>query len=247
MNNHLRDIPSQGNIGFGGRKKSNLNSQTNEKSNNSDSSHGNDSFIKSSNTGKHIQFGTIEQKTVPSANQQEKQMQNENNRDSSGTTVKKNPVVTEPALENNLEGYVVQFCGSAAPGQGFYYIEDTPCDQEGKDVSTLAMITVVKGEVTAKQIETEFKTLTGEESPWRWYAKKIADQKFQTRFPIAKALLKASHFRSMSLRSVPSAVIKVDNWSAEIGAKGKLQEAWFRIKNLPMEKDQFLMSAGWHR
>lgn len=31
---------------------------------------------------------------------------------------------TVPAKGENLDGYVAQYCGSAAPGQGFFYIED---------------------------------------------------------------------------------------------------------------------------
>ncbi|KAK3141743.1 hypothetical protein QOZ80_4BG0337790 [Eleusine coracana subsp. coracana] len=56
------------------------------------------------------------------------------------------------------------------------------------------------------------------------------------RFPTAKRLAEAAHFTDMRLRSVPSAVIKVKKWCDEIGAKGKLEMAWFRIKGIPMGK-----------
>ncbi|TVU24383.1 hypothetical protein EJB05_26816, partial [Eragrostis curvula] len=131
--------------------------------------------------------------------------------------------------------YLPQFCGSAVPGQGFYYIEDTSCEQNNKDMETMAIIEVKQGEVTAKQIEYEFKTLAGPGSTWRWYARKTGDKQFQMRFPTAKKVEEASHFIEMRLRSVPSVVIEI-KWTPGIGAKGQLDEAWFRIKGIPMEK-----------
>lgn len=35
---------------------------------------------------------------------------------------------------------------------------------------------------------------------------------------------------------MPSVVIKVKKWSGEIGAKGELEQAWFRIKGIAMNK-----------
>lgn len=95
---------------------------------------------------------------------------------------------------------------------------------------------VIEGTVSAKQIEGEFKALAGEGSTWRWYAKRIADRKYQMRFPTTHALHTATHFHNVRLQSDTSAVLKVWKWTAEIGAKGKLPEAWSRIKGIPMEK-----------
>lgn len=79
--------------------------------------------------------------------------------------------------EENLGRYVAQFCGSTAPGQGFFYIKDTPCDSIAKDKATLAIIDVIQGEVMTKQLEGEFKPTAGESSSWRWHAKRIGEKK----------------------------------------------------------------------
>uniref|UniRef100_A0A0A8YVY0 Uncharacterized protein n=1 Tax=Arundo donax TaxID=35708 RepID=A0A0A8YVY0_ARUDO len=131
--------------------------------------------------------------------------------------------------------YIAPFCGFASAGQGFYYIEDVPCEQGYKDMASCAVIQIKEGEVSARQPETEFRTLAGVESTWRWYAKKIAENQFQMRFPTAKKV-ELSHFIEMRMRTVPSAVIKINKWDASLGAKGKLDEAWFRIKGIPVDK-----------
>lgn len=82
-------------------------------------------------------------------------------------------IVAKDEAKNNLDGYTTQFCGSAVPEHGFYFIEDTPAVVNERDLTTLAIIEVQQGEISAKQIEGEFKTLAGEGSTWRWYAKKI--------------------------------------------------------------------------
>lgn len=117
-----------------------------------------------------------------------------------------------------------------------FYIKDTPCDQATKHVRTLAIIEVIQGEVTAKQIEGEFKTLAGEGSTWRWYVKRLDEKHFQMRFPTVKSLVDVSHFIEMRLRTVPSVMIKIKKWADGIGSKGQLDLAWFRIKGIPMGK-----------
>ncbi|KAK3121153.1 hypothetical protein QOZ80_8BG0647150 [Eleusine coracana subsp. coracana] len=152
------------------------------------------------------------------------------------TTIQEIRMGQKNEVERKDMDHIAQFCGSAATGQGFYHIEDIPCEQIGKDMATLAMIVVKQGEVTARQIEFEFKTLAGEGSTWRWYAKKRANNQFQMRFLTTKKLEEISHFVEMRLRSVPSVVILIKRWKDGIGAKGKLEEAWFRIRGIPLDK-----------
>uniref|UniRef100_A0A0A9GUN4 DUF4283 domain-containing protein n=1 Tax=Arundo donax TaxID=35708 RepID=A0A0A9GUN4_ARUDO len=40
----------------------------------------------------------------------------------------------------------------------------------------------------------------------------------------------------MRMRIVPSVVIKVNRWYSSLGSKGSLDEAWFRIKGIPIDK-----------
>lgn len=156
-----------------------------------------------------IQFGTIGTQDRKENDLEKIQGPTDNSKKAHLNQGRKENQVSVTAKEENLDSYVTHFCGSAAPEQGFFHIEDTPCEQNGKDTSTLAIVEVIKGTVLAKQIEGEFKTMAGEGSTWRWYAKKIADKKYQMRFPTAYALHTATHFHKVSLRSDPSDTIKI--------------------------------------
>lgn len=56
------------------------------------------------------------------------------------------------------------------------------------------------------------------------------------RFPTAHVLHTTTFFHNVRLQSDTLALLKVRKWSAEVGAKGKLPEAWFQIKGILMEK-----------
>ncbi|KAK3132998.1 hypothetical protein QOZ80_6AG0530650 [Eleusine coracana subsp. coracana] len=103
-------------------------------------------------------------------------------------------------------------------------------------MAACVVINVKDGEMTARQLENEFKTLAGPSSTWRWYAKRITDKQFQMRFPTEKKVDEAAHFREMRLRTVPSVVIKIQKWSSCMGSKGVADEAWFRVRGIPVEK-----------
>jgi hypothetical protein len=75
------------------------------------------------------------------------------------------------------------------------------------------VITIKEGEVTARQVEGEFKTQARQTSTWRWYAKKIADKKFQMKFPTAKKVEELSLFTRMEMRIVPGVKFRVDKWN----------------------------------
>lgn len=53
-------------------------------------------------------------------------------------------------------------------------------------MANYALITIKEGEVTARQVEGEFKGQAGPTSTWRWYEKKVAENKFQIKFPRTK-------------------------------------------------------------
>ncbi|TVU15095.1 hypothetical protein EJB05_38597, partial [Eragrostis curvula] len=132
--------------------------------------------------------------------------------------------------------YIAPLVGFAVPGQGFFFIEDIPSEQGVKDMASCAVIQVLEGELTPRQIENEFKILAGPSSNWRWYAKKIGENHFQMRFPTAKKVEELSHFTEMRLRTVPTALIKLTKWDSAIEAKGQLDVAWFRVKGIPIDK-----------
>ncbi|CAO2145092.1 unnamed protein product [Urochloa humidicola] len=132
--------------------------------------------------------------------------------------------------------YIAPFCGFAAPGQGFYTIPEEDHEDMSKDMASCALITIKNGTVSAKQLETEFKAQAGPQSTWRWFAKKVGDNAFQMRFPTVKKVEDLAFFTSMEMRTVPGVYFKVDHWNPHAGAKAKLEEAWFRIFNIPPDR-----------
>lgn len=103
----------------------------------------------------HIQFGIVEVQDGKEHAQGQKQAQNDSRTEIKVPRQRETKPQGEMS-EENLGGYVAQLCGSAALDQGFFYIEVTPCQHNVKDVSTLGLIKLIKGEAIAKKIEGEF-------------------------------------------------------------------------------------------
>jgi hypothetical protein len=99
---------------------------------------------------------------------------------------------------------------------------------------------VLKGMVTTRVIEEEFKRIFPKN--WRWTAKRVADNLFTVRIPSAQTIKDWEVFNPISMRNV-KAKIKVDPWSVVIGAKAKLQMAWFRVRGVPYDKRSKLTLA----
>lgn len=60
--------------------------------------------------------------------------------------------------------FISHFYGLSAYGQGFHVIESVSSDQEIKDMSNTTLITITTREVSARQIENEFKIKAGANS-----------------------------------------------------------------------------------
>jgi hypothetical protein len=58
--------------------------------------------------------------------------------------------------------------------------------------------------------------------------------KFLVRFPSAELIKDWNRFNPISLRVVRAKVM-VEPWNGSVGAKGELQEAWFRVKGVPYD------------
>uniref|UniRef100_K3ZCJ0 CCHC-type domain-containing protein n=1 Tax=Setaria italica TaxID=4555 RepID=K3ZCJ0_SETIT len=121
---------------------------------------------------------------------------------------------------------IAAFCGLAASGQGFHIIQDEDYGENSKDMANCAPITITGGSVIARHLEGEFKAQAGPSSPWRWYAKKLADNKFQMKFPLAKKVEELAFFTGIQMRT----------WNPHVGAKAELSAAWFRIFGIPPGK-----------
>jgi hypothetical protein len=94
----------------------------------------------------------------------------------------------------------------------------------------LANITVIRGTLTAKELEMEFKNILSPNT-WRWHARQVAENKYVMRFPNAKMVQDYSRF-NLGMKKV-DAQITIEPWSSSIGAKGQLQQAWFKVRGIP--------------
>jgi hypothetical protein len=128
---------------------------------------------------------------------------------------------------------IAYLCATQSPAQAFFAIPDRPCETNARERVNMAIITMLKGYVTAKQIENEFQRILP--FAWRWTTRKIADNIFTIRFPNAQLIKEWECFNSISMRIV-KAKIQVEPWNGSIGAKGKLQDAWFRVRGVPYDK-----------
>jgi hypothetical protein len=82
-----------------------------------------------------------------------------------------------------LSGYVASLCATQVEGQAFLCIPDCPSKIHVRDRATTAVVTVIKGVVTSRQIEEEFTRILPKN--WRWTARRVADNMFTARFPNA--------------------------------------------------------------
>jgi len=131
---------------------------------------------------------------------------------------------------------IAPFVGLASSSQGFHVIQSESVEDNNREMANCALIRIMTGSVTARQLENEFKAQSGPQSTWRWFAKKVSDSTFQMRFPTAKKVEELSFFTGMQMGTVPDVTFKVEPWNANAGAKGKLESAWFRVFGLPIEK-----------
>lgn len=129
--------------------------------------------------------------------------------------------------------YVAPLCATQVEGQSFFCIPDCPSDINLKERASTAVIKVLSGNVSAKHLEQEFTNILGA-NVWRWTARKLDDKTFTMRFPNAQMIKSWGHF-DLIMKTTP-AQISIKPWSAEVGAKGELQTAWFRVKGIPYDK-----------
>lgn len=127
-----------------------------------------------------------------------------------------------------------ELCAAQVENQSFFFIDENIDPRASMEKSTTAIITVLRGEVNAKQIEAEFQN-TVSSKVWRWSARKLAENKYSLRFPDAHMVQVYSNFKCLGMKNV-DAQIMVEPWSPSAGAKGELQQAWFRVKGIPSDQ-----------
>jgi hypothetical protein len=118
-------------------------------------------------------------------------------------------------------------------------IKSYTADEGIKDMATMALITITAGQGTARDIENDFRLKAGPNSSWRWYAKKVGENRYQMTFPNVQTIEDLAHFTKIRMRSKPNVVIKLEKWNPATGSKGVLDVAWFRIFNIPPKKRSY--------
>lgn len=127
-----------------------------------------------------------------------------------------------------------ELCATQVEDQSFLFIEENIDPRVAKEKESFAIITIVKGEATCKQIEQAFTNLMGSET-WKWKARLVGDKKFVMRFPSAKIINQWCHFKFLPVECA-EAQMKVEAWTPCLGAKGMLQMAWFRVHDIPSDQ-----------
>jgi hypothetical protein len=128
---------------------------------------------------------------------------------------------------------VAPLCATQVDGQAFFYIPNRPSEANARERVNTTIVTLLKGDVSAKQVEEEFTRIMSKQ--YRWTARKVADNKFTVRFPNALLIQEWSCFNPISMRNV-KVKLQVEPWNGSIGVKVELQMAWFRVRGVPYDK-----------
>jgi hypothetical protein len=132
--------------------------------------------------------------------------------------------------------YVAPFFGSTDFGQGFFSIPVPDTDLQPVEQLNYAHITVEQGDITSRDIEHEFNVWADSmHINWKFFAKVVSPTVFRTRFPNAKSIDELAHFGKLFMKTVPGAVISLQKWAGDIEPISWMQEAWFRVKGIPMK------------
>jgi hypothetical protein len=62
-----------------------------------------------------------------------------------------------------------------------------------------------------------------------------SENQYITRFPNAKCIEEMSHFGKFFMKTVPDAIIKIEKGASDIEPFAFMEEAWFRVKGIPMK------------
>jgi hypothetical protein len=90
-------------------------------------------------------------------------------------------------------------------------------------------------EVNCRNIEHEFNVWANSKKiNWRIFAKEVSPIEFRTRFPSPKAIEELAHFGKLFMKTVPGAIILLEKWDGDIQPISMMEEAWFRVKGIPM-------------
>jgi len=112
-----------------------------------------------------------------------------------------------------------ELCAAQVPDQSFFHIDERIDQKTSRDRSSTAIITVVRGELTAKQIELEFRNIVNHKY-WKWSAKALAKNKLAMRFPNSKMVHDYSKFK-LGVKEGDELMV-IEPWKSSMGTKGPL-------------------------
>jgi hypothetical protein len=96
-------------------------------------------------------------------------------------------------------------------------ITNRPSESNARERINTAMVTVVKGIISAKHLEDEFSRIYSD--GWRWMMRKVADNIYIVRFPNALMIQEWAYFNPIKMKSV-KAKVQIASWNGSVGAKG---------------------------
>ncbi|KAM0863671.1 hypothetical protein ACQ4PT_044429 [Festuca glaucescens] len=106
--------------------------------------------------------------------------------------------------------------------------------KQTKERASSVVITVIEGDASSREIEKEFNLAFGDS--WRCTARTIGPNQYIMRFPTQVEVERAVYYgSSMKLKTI-DATVRLSTWTASVGAKAVLQNAWLRISNIPLDK-----------
>lgn len=82
----------------------------------------------------------------------------------------------------------------------YFYIEEIRDPRAAMEKASTTIITVSNGTANSKQIEEEFRH-TSASKVWRWFARKLAGNKFSMRFPDAKMVQVYNNFKCLGMKN----------------------------------------------
>ena len=116
-----------------------------------------------------------------------------------------------------------ELCAAQVEDRSFFFIEELIDPRVSREKESIAVISIVQGHATGKQIEQQFMHVAGS-STWKWNARQVGENRFVMRFPNAKLVFDWSQFEALTMKEA-NAQMKVEQWSPKFGASTSLVQS----------------------
>lgn len=126
----------------------------------------------------------------------------------------------------------LELCAAQVEDQSFFFIDECIDPRVSREKESIAVISIIQGHATSKQVEQELMNLVGSTS-WKWNARQVSENRFVIRFPNAKVVKDWSRCKVLAMSSA-DALMKIEQWSPNLGAKGSESKIYQVIRD-PLE------------